>query len=176
MLRLMLDTIKEGTSSLDLECSPEELGLEFEGACFTDNVIINLKLYRQNSEIYVKASMFVDVEMECSRCLAPVSMTIEATSGIQYSPLPKFERDQIDAIGIGYYSEEYIDLSDELGESIFLEIPMTVLCSEDCKGFCPKCGKNLNLEECDCSETEELSDSKLAVLAKLLDIKGKLEV
>lgn len=176
MLRIMLDTINEGANSLDLECSPEKLGLEFEGACFTSNVFINLKLYRQNSKIHVKASMSVDVKIECSRCLAPVSMKIEAISEIQYSPLPKFERDQIEAIGIGYYSEEYIDLSDELRESILLELPMTVLCSEDCRGFCPKCGKNLNLEECDCSVTEELSDSKLAVLAKLHDIKGKLEV
>ena len=176
MLRLMLDTIVEGASSLDLECSPEALELEFEGAYFTSNVSINLKFYRQNSNIHVKALMSVDMEMECSRCLAPVSMTIEATSEIQYSPLPKFERDQIDAIGIGYYSEEYIDLSDELRESILLEIPMTVLCVEDCKGFCPNCGKNLNLEECDCSVIDEVSDSKLAILAKLHDIKGKLEV
>jgi len=176
MLRLMLDTINEGVSSLDLECSPEALELEFEGACFTSNVSIDLKFYRLKSNIHVKASMSVDVEMECSRCLARVPMKIEATSEVQYSPLPKFERDQIDAIGIGYYSEEYIDLSDELMESILLELPMSVLCSEDCKGFCLHCGKNWNLEECDCSETDELSNSKLAVLAKLLEIKGKLEV
>jgi uncharacterized protein len=176
MLRLMLDTIEEGTNSLDLKCSPKELDLEFDGTQFIGDVSISLRLYRQISKIFVKASMSVDAEMECSRCLIPVPMKIEATTEIQYSPLPKFERDQIDAIGIGYYSEEYIELSDELRESILLELPMIVLCSEDCIGFCPHCGKNLNIEVCDCSEIEEISDLKLAVLDKLLEIKGKLEV
>ena len=28
--------------------------------------------------------------------------------------------------------------------------PPRVLCSKDCKGICPKCGGNLNLEQCKC--------------------------
>ena len=31
-----------------------------------------------------------------------------------------------------------------------LELPTKVLCKEDCKGLCPKCGKDLNLGSCDC--------------------------
>jgi uncharacterized protein len=178
MLRLMLDSIKEGADSLDQECTPEEIGLEFDGTYFTSDIVINLKLYRQITKIYVKAVMFVNAEMECSRCLDQVPVKLEAISEVQYSPLPKLLEEQIDDIGIGYYSEEYIDLTDELRESILLELPMTVLCTEDCKGLCPHCGQNLNLSKCDCfdAEPEILRDSGFTVLAKLLDIKGKLEV
>jgi len=144
--------------------------LEFEGACFTSNVDIKLKIYRQIDKIYIKAIASVDAKMECSRCLDPISIKLDATSEVQYLPLPKFVGDQIDDIGIGYYSEEYIDISDEIRESLLLELPMTILCSEDCKGLCLHCGQNLNIRKCDCPESEISRDSKFAVLAKLLNI------
>ena len=43
---------------------------------------------------------------------------------------------------------------------------MRVLCSEDCKGLCPKCGRDLNEGECGCDLKEP--DPRLAVLAQLL--------
>ena len=40
------------------------------------------------------------------------------------------------------------------------------LCSEDCKGLCPRCGANLNDGPCGCKREV---DPRLAVLAKLLE-------
>ena len=40
---------------------------------------------------------------------------------------------------------------------------------EDCKGLCPKCGKNLNQGDCGCVVKEV--DPRLAVLQKFLDSK-----
>jgi len=31
---------------------------------------------------------------------------------------------------------------------------MKKLCKEDCKGLCPRCGKNLNEDNCICTEKE----------------------
>ena len=77
-----------------------------------------------------------------------------------------------------YYSEEYIDLSEDIRESFLLEIPTRVLCSEKCEGLCPQCGKNLNEGKCDCRlESEETqTSSRFAELVKMLEINGKLEV
>jgi uncharacterized protein len=33
---------------------------------------------------------------------------------------------------------------------VFLSLPARSLCGEDCKGLCPRCGKNLNSESCNC--------------------------
>jgi hypothetical protein len=38
MLRLMLDEIRDGASSLELECNPEEINLEFEGVDFIGKI------------------------------------------------------------------------------------------------------------------------------------------
>ncbi len=50
-------------------------------------------------------------------------------------------------------------------EDIFLSLPTKILCSEDCKGICTNCGKNLNHGKCDC---EMDVDPRLAVLRQLL--------
>lgn len=42
------------------------------------------------------------------------------------------------------------------------------LCSEDCKGLCPRCGADLNLGPCSCGKEP---DPRLAALAKLLENK-----
>jgi uncharacterized protein len=43
-----------------------------------------------------------------------------------------------------------INLRKELRDYAILSVPMKKLCSDDCKGLCFKCGKNLNNGSCDC--------------------------
>ncbi len=47
-----------------------------------------------------------------------------------------------------------LDIDEQLSEILLLDFPTRVLCSEDCKGLCHKCGKDLNEGECGCSKTE----------------------
>ena len=37
-------------------------------------------------------------------------------------------------------------------DEILIQWPLKVLCKEDCKGICSKCGQNLNHGECDCEK------------------------
>ena len=59
-----------------------------------------------------------------------------------------------------------LDLSQLALEDVFLSLPSKLLCSEDCKGICPQCGKNLNEGPCDCKKE---IDPRLAALLDLLD-------
>lgn len=55
----------------------------------------------------------------------------------------------------------------ELARTAFvLEMDTKTLCSEDCRGLCPRCGADLNLGPCGCGKE---TDPRLAVLAKLLE-------
>ena len=57
----------------------------------------------------------------------------------------------------------------ELARTAFvLGMDTKTLCSEDCKGLCPRCGANLNDGPCGCQKEP---DPGLAVLAKLLENK-----
>lgn len=50
-------------------------------------------------------------------------------------------------------------------EEFLLALPFKALCSEECKGLCPKCGHNLNTGPCACVRDE--GDPRLAALRNL---------
>ena len=48
-----------------------------------------------------------------------------------------------------------IVLMDEIVyKNIYMNLPSKKLCKNDCKGLCPKCGKNLNEGDCGCDTRE----------------------
>ena len=58
------------------------------------------------------------------------------------------------------------DLDDIVRTVFVLNLDSKLLCSEDCKGLCHRCGKNLNEGPCNCQK--EL-DPRFAALKQLLD-------
>ena len=60
------------------------------------------------------------------------------------------------------------DVEDLARTAFLLGMDTKTLCSEDCKGLCPRCGADLNLGPCSCKKE---TDPRLAVLAKLLENK-----
>lgn len=61
---------------------------------------------------------------------------------------------------------DYIDVDEVTVTAFVLNMEQRFLCSEDCKGLCDKCGKNLNEGPCDCKAE---TDPRLAVLGQLLE-------
>ncbi len=59
-----------------------------------------------------------------------------------------------------------LDLDDLIYQEIQLFLPHKMLCSDDCKGLCMKCGANLNREECSCKKDV---DPRMEALLQLLD-------
>jgi len=55
-----------------------------------------------------------------------------------------------------------LDVDQLVCDELILNLPMKVLCSEDCKGICNRCGTNLNHETCDC-DVRSL-DPRMAVI------------
>jgi len=45
-----------------------------------------------------------------------------------------------------------VDLRESLRESAVLSYPQAPVCKDDCKGLCPDCGIDRNLETCECEE------------------------
>ena len=60
------------------------------------------------------------------------------------------------------------DAGDLARTAFILGMDSKTLCSEDCKGLCPRCGPDLNLGPCSCGREP---DPRLAALASLLDKK-----
>jgi uncharacterized protein len=110
------------------------------------------------------------VEISCARCLEPVSQEVARDFDLLYRPQgsdavsEEISVTQAEA-DIGYYRGEGLLLEDVLREQILLAVPIKIVCREECKGLCPHCGKNLNLEACNCAEP--LADPRWDALKKL---------
>ena len=155
----------QGTTPVDLGAHDDESGLS------ADPVRYDLQLERFGSTVTIKGNIETAVAAACSRCAAafeiPVQREFEAvfvTADVGEAD-HAVELDESD-LDLDYYEGGAIDGLRLLAEQIFLELPMKVLCAEDCKGLCSQCGANLNQTTCDC---EPQTDPRLASLQALRD-------
>ena len=120
-----------------------------------------------DNKLTINLTLTVDINFKCDRCLTDVKKHFEIKVAEMFVPRSEQLDDQDEFV----YDKSVIDISDLLHERLLLALPMTVLCKEDCKGLCPKCGKNLNLGKCDCvldedveEESEDDSNNPFAIL------------
>ncbi len=105
--------------------------------------------YRINGRITVP---FI---FRCDRCLEsypdeqiiPVSFWV--TEKLDFS-----EKEEVNTLFLPPISDS-VDLNQIIYDLILVEKPVKCLCNSDCKGLCVQCGKNLNHQSCDCSDTFE---------------------
>ncbi len=107
-------------------------------------------------DIRVIGELHTSVEMACARCLEQVTRPVSRNFELLYRPRGiDSGREEISVTQaeaeIGYYTGDGIELQDILREQILLAVPMKVVCSDSCKGFCPHCGQDLNKGDCHCS-------------------------
>ena len=112
----------------------------------------------------------VEMKAQCDRCLGAARFPLDAGFDLFYMPasvLAGAEEVEIDEgeAEIGFYEGGGMQLEDILREQVLLALPMQRVCSEDCKGICPLCGKNRNETECVCSV--EKADDRWQALRKL---------
>jgi len=127
------------------------------------------------NDIRVVGGFTTKVEFACARCLEPIARDVAKDFDLLYRPQGSDagkEELSVTAVEaeVGYYQGEGLQLEDVLREQVLLALPLKAICRDDCRGLCPHCGKNLNLEQCDCAEPIE--DPRWSALK---DIREKLQ-
>ena len=137
---------------------PFEAGLELEPmevlsdpVHFTDIRVEGEYLCAGNNRISLKAEVKATADTRCSRCLEPVSLPVAAEIDVAFDRQP--DPDDPDLYS---FEASTIELTDAVRDALLLELPMRILCSQDCKGLCSKCGVNLNKGTCTCQEGAEV--------------------
>ena len=126
-------------------------------------------------DIRINGELSTTLELPCARCLEPVIQEVRRKFDLLYRPLgADAGREELSVTGaeaeVSYYQGDGLLLEDAVREQVLLAVPLKVICREDCKGLCPHCGTNQNLERCSCSEPME--DPRWTALK---DIRSKLE-
>lgn len=144
------------------------LELDYPSIQVSDDVTLRplqgeLVVTRTSEGIYLTGDLQSSLVGECVRCLeeaiVPISMRMEEL--FYYPPWTAPKGEQV----IG--EDGFIDLSPIVRDLALLELPIKVLCKEDCLGLCQECGANLNLGDCGCQDDE--IDPRLVALKQLLD-------
>jgi uncharacterized protein len=122
------------------------------------------------ADIRLKGSYAGAFKVPCARCVDPVDISLAAEFDLIFRPVGADSESSERSISaqeteIGYYQGDSLLLEDVLREQVLLSLPVRTLCKPDCKGLCPRCGKNRNLEACSCEEAS--SDPRWEALAGL---------
>lgn len=152
------------------ELDDKELALG-EGS-FVRPVKGHVRLTRTHKGVLADVDAHGAVELECARCLSPLSAEIAFPFGEEYyqtvvvntgAALPRPEEPDVFLID----ETHKLDLAEAMREYGLLALPMLPLCRPDCAGLCPECGVNLNDEPEHMHEPEE--DDRLMALKQLLE-------
>lgn len=169
-MRIDVRELELGPLALQGEVLPSELGFDSSEIQVLEQVRIELTAERQASEIRIRGRLTANVGLPCSRCLEPVRFSVATEFDQFYAsnaehPLQGEIALQQKDTEVGFFSGDFIDASDIAREQILLNLPMKPICREDCKGLCPHCGKNRNLQDCNCEAV--LVDPRLIQLMKI---------
>ena len=106
---------------------------------------------------------------ECARCLDTVrgvfSLDFERTVVTEGMVSEERLEESVDEYIVA--DDGKLVLDDAVREELLIDFPRKLLCSDECEGLCPKCGKPKKEGDCGCV-TKEI-DPRLEVLKKLLD-------
>ncbi|MEO6877170.1 MAG: DUF177 domain-containing protein [Gemmatimonadaceae bacterium] len=109
-----------------------------------------------------------DVALECSRCLNAAQAHVSDETHLIYADSEdeetEGEGDDPDVYRLDANAQD-IDLREAIREEWLLAAPSFALCREDCKGFCPRCGVDLNAGPHECSHQD--ADPRWDALRKL---------
>ena len=121
------------------------------------------RIYNEAGVLRLEGEIRCDMVCICDRCAGEFSCT--KTTPLSAVIVDEND-DNADDPELFFLDGNEIDLDEILATLFILDMDSKFLCREDCKGLCPKCGKNLNLGPCGCGKE---IDPRFAVLEQLLD-------
>jgi uncharacterized protein len=116
------------------------------------------------------AELKATVPLTCSRCLETFDWDVDTDFTWRVvrnaPPAPKPD----DEASILVAPEGRIGLEDLATEQVYLNLPLKPICTPGCRGLCPTCGTNRNLNPCAC-----VTDDVDPRLAPLLPFRKKIQ-
>ncbi len=129
-------------------------------------------LLRTHQGLLLNATIQVQSGEQCARCLADIAHVATITLEEECYPAvdpSTGQRTLAPDVSEGVLHidiNQMLDLSDVLRQYLLTNESLKILCRQDCRGLCPECGADLNVEECKCGQAPV--DPRWGALADLL--------
>jgi uncharacterized protein len=129
---------------------------------FGGPVNLELDIQQAAADVVARGRLRGSAVLSCRRCLTPVVHDLDEDLTLVYKAgLGEVEAEASEVYTLPAKGNE-LDLGPAVREHVVLAVPEFVICKEACRGFCARCGTNLNQASCDCFDEEP--DPRWAVL------------
>lgn len=158
----------DGDTRRDYLVTANELHLASDTCIFPNPVAVSVTVQKAEEQVVASGEAKTVVSATCVRCLEefPIPVDEAFRAVVRVAPPKEVQADTgDDEFYMVPASEPVWDLADVVRQLILLAVPDNPVCKDDCKGLCPGCGRNLNLEACVCAERKPTGG-----LAKLGDL------
>lgn len=148
------DLLKSPGTSFKFHMEEE---VELEGVKLIAPLIADFAFENTGKTLVIDAQVETKVLLQCSRCLEDFPFPIHPHFQESFTN----EQLKLDIHGnlitreeevVSVFEGHVLDLTEFLRQNMIINLPLMPLCSLDCKGLCPICGKNLNEGECQCDK------------------------
>lgn len=171
---IRVDEIKPSGVVLESEELPDSFpvlnDLRQDGVIFDSPFRVRLHVIRVAELIEIDGYVETVARLSCSRCLSEFDYPLSARFDMTFSrELPSVDDEEgkevelsAEEMGITLFEGDEINSDEALQEQVVMALPLHPLCSEGCKGICPQCGADRNLDDCSCAP--EVFNPKFAAL------------
>jgi uncharacterized protein len=173
-MRIELAALEEGQGAFEHSYAPAELVLEDNRLELIVPPTVSGEVRSDGRRVHVRGRVTARVQIECDRCLKPVELPVDSSFKLEYVTTEDYQAQQAielteDDLDLSIFDGEALDIDELVAEEILLAVPDQVLCDENCKGICDRCGADRNTTDCAC-ETKQV-DPRWAGLKELVNRK-----
>lgn len=140
----------------------------FESGGFCYNIKEKTPLHlvleaEKKGSVLLKGTFDIILFVNCARCLQEVEVPLHISIN---DSVTKEDIEQEQTEQDKYFLEGfYINTEKLIYNEILMNLPMKVLCKDDCSGICKICGKDLNLGTCACDDF--VPDPRMAIISDI---------
>lgn len=149
MLSFDMRSVEAKAVQVDAELSPQDAVWQHGDAVPATPLRVTGRLSSAGSgKFYWHGRLTGDVSLPCRRCLADTTVHVQDEAHVIFAEADSDEADDPDVYVLDERSN-HLDLRPAMREQWLLNVPVYAVCRDECKGFCPKCGKELNEGSCE---------------------------
>ncbi len=138
--------VKKVNQTLAID-SVSYMGVSYPVICKSDVSLTFTNL--EAGRVLLEGMMNLKLDMPCDRCLQSVEMPVDVSFAHEIAA-PNEENVQSEEEEQCFMSGYELDVDALMNNEILINMPVKVLCRDNCKGICMVCGHNLNEGECGC--------------------------
>ena len=167
-MKIQVGGLSEGVHQFHFDVQAPEIGLGEEFSQVHAEVVLD----KTPNQLALRVAVHTAAHFSCDRCTAPFASPLDAMYRMHYlwndEDASQYDVAEVQTIPQG---SSFIDITEDVRQTVLVAVPLKLLCREDCLGLCPHCGKDLNEGPCECRVEE--TDSRWDKLRALKDQKSQ---